>query len=199
MNKKLNDVVVIGFALFAMFFGAGNLIFPPYIGYQLSSKWFLGILGFILTGIGLPLLGIIAMAQNEGNFENFAGKVGKPFAKGLYFFIVLCIGPLLAIPRTGATTYEMGIAPIMPDFNILLASLIFFAINIYFLNCNIKCDTFFGNPNELGFSIMKAEVRKLVALFPGKRVLLVAGSPGFFWAEYYTNSAPVRFVKKIIP
>jgi len=132
MNKKLNDVVVIGFALFAMFFGAGNLIFPPYIGFELGGKWFLGLLGFMLTGIGLPLLGIIAMAQNEGSFDNFAGKAGKTFANVLNFVIVLCIGPLLAIPRTGATTYEMGIAPIMPNFNILLACLIFFAINIYF-------------------------------------------------------------------
>ncbi|MDN5331597.1 MAG: branched-chain amino acid:cation transporter, family [Tepidanaerobacteraceae bacterium] len=132
MHKKINDVMVIGFALFAMFFGAGNLIFPPYIGFQLGDKWFLGLMGFMLTGIGLPLLGIITMAQHEGSFENFAGKVGKAFASGLYFAIVLCIGPLLAIPRTGATTYEMGIAPIMPDFNILTASVIYFAINIYF-------------------------------------------------------------------
>ncbi|HEY8362457.1 MAG TPA: branched-chain amino acid transport system II carrier protein [Tissierellaceae bacterium] len=132
MNKKLNDVVVIGFALFAMFFGAGNLIFPPYIGFELGSKWFLGLLGFMLTGIGLPLLGIITVALNEGSFENFAGKAGKTFANALNFVIVLCIGPLLAIPRTGATTYEMGIASIMPDFNILLACLIYFAINTYF-------------------------------------------------------------------
>lgn len=132
MHKKAYDVAVIGFALFSMFFGAGNLIFPPYLGFQLSGKWFWGLLGFTLTGIGLPLLGIIAMAQNGGNFENFAGRAGRAFANGIYFTIVLCIGPLLAIPRTGATTYEMGILPFMPGFNILAASLIYFLINIYF-------------------------------------------------------------------
>jgi len=130
--KKFNDVLVIGLALFAMFFGAGNLIFPPFIGLLTGSKWYLALLGFALTGIGLPLIGIIVMSKNEGNFEKFAGKVGNSFSKWLGVIIMLAIGPLLAIPRTGATTYEMGIKPIFPNANPYLATTIFFAINLYF-------------------------------------------------------------------
>ncbi|WDC83255.1 branched-chain amino acid transport system II carrier protein [Caloramator sp. mosi_1] len=98
--KRFQDVLVIGLALFAMFFGAGNLIFPPYIGLISGDKWFISLIGFLLTGIGLPLIGIIVMSKNDGKFENFAGKVGTNFSKGLGIIIMLAIGPLLAIPRT---------------------------------------------------------------------------------------------------
>ncbi|MBZ4663561.1 MAG: brnQ [Caloramator sp.] len=129
--KKFNDVLVIGLALFAMFFGAGNLIFPPYIGLISGDKWFVSLIGFLLTGIGLPLIGIIVMSKNNGKFENFAGKVGTNFSKGLGIIIMLAIGPLLAIPRTGATTYEMAIKPIFPGVSPIVVTTIFFAINLY--------------------------------------------------------------------
>jgi LIVCS family branched-chain amino acid:cation transporter len=60
VSKKTSDVIWIGFALFAMFFGAGNLIFPPYLGFLAGSAWTVAMLGFLLTGIGMPLLGVIA-------------------------------------------------------------------------------------------------------------------------------------------
>lgn len=131
--KKFNDVLVIGLALFAMFFGAGNLIFPTYIGLLSGDKWFISLMGFLLTGIGLPLVGIIVMSKNDGDFEKFAGKVGVNFSKILGIVIMLAIGPLLAIPRTGATTYEMGVKPLFPNVSPILATSIFFAINLYFV------------------------------------------------------------------
>lgn len=131
--KKFNDILVIGLALFAMFFGAGNLIFPPYIGLLSGDKWFVSLVGFLLTGIGLPLVGIIVMAKNDGDFGKFAGKVGTKFSKILGVVIMLAIGPLLAIPRTGATTYEMGVKPIFPNVSPILAITIFFAISLYFV------------------------------------------------------------------
>ncbi|SEF95258.1 branched-chain amino acid:cation transporter, LIVCS family [Caloramator fervidus] len=131
--KKFNDVLVIGLALFAMFFGAGNLIFPPYIGLLSGDKWYLALLGFLLTGIGLPLTGIIVMSKNDGDFEKFAGKVSSSFSKGLGIIIMLAIGPLLAIPRTGATTFEMGVKPLFPNVSSVVATTIFFAINLYFV------------------------------------------------------------------
>lgn len=129
--KQFKDVLVIGLALFAMFFGAGNLIFPPYIGILSGSKWFMSLLGFLLTGIGLPLIGIIVMSKNDGKFENFAGKVGSSFSKVLGVVIMLAIGPLLAIPRTGATTYEMAIKPLFPHVSPVIVTTIYFAINLY--------------------------------------------------------------------
>jgi LIVCS family branched-chain amino acid:cation transporter len=133
MEKKKNDFVVIGAALFAMFFGAGNLIFPPALGIMSGDKWFMMMVGFALTGVGLPILGILAVAKTDGSFEKFAGKVSPKFAKVLGTVVVLAIGPLLAIPRTGATVYEIGIQPILGDVSPLLVSTIYFAITLFFV------------------------------------------------------------------
>ncbi len=134
MNKKtLGDVLVVGFALFAMFFGAGNLIFPPSIGILSGDKWLLALGGFLLTGIGMPLLGIIAVSKSGGSMENFAKKVSPTFAKILGSVIMLAIGPLLAIPRTGATTFEMAVKPIFANASPILVSIIFFGITLYFV------------------------------------------------------------------
>lgn len=69
MNKKNFDVALVGMALFAMFFGAGNLIFPPYMGFLSGSAWHIAILGFLITGIGMPLMGIIAAARAGGTIH----------------------------------------------------------------------------------------------------------------------------------
>ncbi|MDF2524651.1 MAG: braB, partial [Clostridiales bacterium] len=82
MNKKtFSDVIVVGFALFAMFFGAGNLIFPPSLGLMAGDKWVFALIGFLLTGVGMPLLGILAVSKSGGTMEKFAGKVSPTFAK----------------------------------------------------------------------------------------------------------------------
>jgi LIVCS family branched-chain amino acid:cation transporter len=66
MNKKTLDIVLVGMALFAMFFGAGNLIFPPYMGFLSGSVWSIALLGFLIPGNGMPLMGIIAAARAGG-------------------------------------------------------------------------------------------------------------------------------------
>lgn len=101
------EVVTTGFALFAMLFGAGNLIFPPMLGYTLGSNWQLAAFGFILTGVGLPLLAIIASGNAGGKIEDFTDKVSPLFSKIYGISVILAIGPLLAIPRTGAASYEL--------------------------------------------------------------------------------------------
>jgi len=132
MSKKANDVVVVGFALFAMFFGAGNLIFPPYLGFLSSSVWSVALLGFLITGIGMPLFGVIASARAGGSVEHLAGRIGPTFARVLSIVIILAIGPLLAIPRTAATTFEMGVRPNLPWVNPALSSLVYFVITLFF-------------------------------------------------------------------
>lgn len=129
---KIKDMIVTGFALFAMFFGAGNLIFPPYLGSLYGSKWIAAMLGFGITGIGLPLLGVIVMSRYEGSFDNFAGKGGKLFSILLGSLVVLCIGPLLAIPRTGATTFEVAVKPFFPNMNPYIPIIGFFVLTFYF-------------------------------------------------------------------
>jgi len=132
MNKRNFDVVLVGLALFAMFFGAGNLIFPPYMGFLSGSVWAVALLGFLITGIGMPLMGIIAAARAGGTVEHLAGRLGPRFARGLSIVIILAIGPLLAIPRTAATTFEMGVRPNLPWVPPAVSSLVFFLITLFF-------------------------------------------------------------------
>ncbi|HSK09247.1 MAG TPA: branched-chain amino acid transport system II carrier protein [Vicinamibacterales bacterium] len=132
MRKVHTDVLVVGVALFAMFFGAGNLIFPPFMGMMAGDAWGPALLGFLITGIGMPLLGIVASARAGGSVEHLAGRVGPWFARVLSIVIILAIGPLLAIPRTAATTFELGVRPLAPSFSPALFSVIYFAITLYF-------------------------------------------------------------------
>ncbi|WP_032122591.1 branched-chain amino acid transport system II carrier protein [Clostridium amazonitimonense] len=133
MKKSTKDITIIGFALFAMFFGAGNLIFPPYLGHLFGDKYIISALGFILTGVGLPLLGILACTKVQGNFENIGAPVGSIFTKIFSVALFLTIGPMLAIPRTAATTYELAIQPIFPWMPSLTAVIIYFSLNLVFI------------------------------------------------------------------
>lgn len=130
--KKKYEGLVIGFALFSMFFGAGNLIFPPFLGLISGESWFSSMLGFLITGVGLPFLAIYALTKTNGSIYEFAGKVSKPFSMIFNSALILAIGPLLAMPRTGATTFEMGVKPFFPNFNPWIFSLIFFGLTLFF-------------------------------------------------------------------
>lgn len=111
MSIKFKDIVVIGFALFAMFFGAGNLIFPPFLGVISGTKWFVSFMAFLFADGGLALLGVIAATGTQGDMMTFFGRAGKKLGIVIASLTILCIGPFVAIPRTAATTYEIGIVP----------------------------------------------------------------------------------------
>lgn len=128
MNKTNKDIVIVGFALFAMFFGAGNLIFPPFLGVISGESWLTGFGGFLLADVGLALLAVAAAAKCNGEVSKVLGRAGKNLAIVLGSAIMICLGPLLAIPRTAATTFEMGISPLASGFNPVLFSVLFFAI-----------------------------------------------------------------------
>ncbi|WP_250673595.1 branched-chain amino acid transport system II carrier protein [Paraclostridium ghonii] len=127
--SKNKDILIIGFALFSIFFGAGNLIFPPYIGLSSGSNWLVSFLGFILSDVGIILLSIIAVSK-AGSLQNVIGRAGKKFGLILEFLMMLCLGPILVIPRTGATTFEMSISPLFKNVNPVLFSVIFFSITL---------------------------------------------------------------------
>ena len=133
MNKKTTDIAVVGFALFSMFFGAGNLLFPPYLGLVSGGHWQISLVGFILADVGLALLVITAVSKCEGNLDKVLGRAGKKLARLIGIAAVLCIGPLLAIPRTAATTFEMGVQPIIGETSSIVSiifSVIFFALTL---------------------------------------------------------------------
>lgn len=129
-EKKSNffrDVIVVGFALFSMFFGAGNVIFPPYLGMQSGQQWLAGFSAYYIADIGLALLGMFALLR-VGSSEAVLHRVGRVPAEILMCAIILCIGPMVAIPRTSASTFEMAIAPNLPGVSPVLFSVLFFAV-----------------------------------------------------------------------
>lgn len=136
MSEKKNsmvDIAVIGLALFAMFFGAGNLIFPPYLGTNAGTDWFSGFLCFFIADVGLALVAILAMIKSgDVSMNGITGKLGKVPSTIINSLIVLCIGPFLAIPRTAATTFEMGVKPIFPSINSWVFGAIFFGLVLLF-------------------------------------------------------------------
>ena len=128
-KKSSKDIIVFGFALFAMFFGAGNLIFPPYLGIITGPKWLISFIGFTFADAGLALLAVMAATKFEGDLNKMFSRAGEKLGIAIGCADILCIGPLLAIPRTGATTYEMGIMPIFGDkIPVVLFCIVFFVI-----------------------------------------------------------------------
>lgn len=113
---KLSIILPVGLMLFSFFFGAGNLIFPPTLGQQAGSNLIAATLGFCLTGVGMPLLGILAIAMtNATSPDHAAMPVGSLFARIITVLCALTIGPFFAIPRTAATSFDMGILPLLPE------------------------------------------------------------------------------------
>ncbi|MFR5189657.1 branched-chain amino acid transport system II carrier protein, partial [Peptostreptococcus sp.] len=92
MSIKFKDIVVIGFALFAMFFGAGNLIFPPFLGVISGTKWFVSFMAFLFADGGLALLGVIAATGTQGDMMAFFGRAGKKLGIVIASLTILCIG-----------------------------------------------------------------------------------------------------------
>lgn len=127
-KRPLSASIIIGLTLFAVFFGAGNLIFPPFLGMQAGEGWLLGFLCFVLADAGLAIFAVLAIVRSNGSIEKLLTPLGKTASTLLSTALILCVGPLVAIPRTCATTFEMGIVPLIPGFNSWLFSLLFFAI-----------------------------------------------------------------------
>lgn len=114
MEKKLvfKDYLFIGSMLFGLFFGAGNLIFPVHMGQEAGSDIFLANLGFLVTGIGLPFLGVIAigMSKSSGLYD-LASRINKTYAMLFTIALYLVIGPFFALPRLATTSFEIGLSP----------------------------------------------------------------------------------------
>ena len=104
--------LMVGVTLFSMFFGAGNLILPPLLALQAGTGSIPAMVGFLITAIGLPVMGIVAVAL-VGTARTLAGRVHPRFASFFVAAVYLAIGPCLAIPRTSSTAFEM-LAPLLP-------------------------------------------------------------------------------------
>ena len=132
MTLKRKEMLLISFMLFSLFFGAGNLIFPPFLGQSAASSSMSALAGFLITAVVLPVLGVIVVAQFDG-LDLLAKKAGKTFALIFTILIYVSIGPGLGIPRAASVPFEMAVAPYLPEganlpLFMILYSLVFFVI-----------------------------------------------------------------------
>lgn len=136
-SLSLKESILVGSMLFGMFFGAGNLIFPVHMGQLAGTNVWPAILGFVLTGVGIPLLGVACLgASKKDSLFDLAGLVGDKYKYFLTTILYLTIGPFFAIPRCASTSFTIGLKPLVGDNNIIIAqlifTLIFFAIVLFF-------------------------------------------------------------------
>ena len=107
---SVRETFALGFMAFALFLGAGNIIFPPFIGLQAGSHVWTAAAGFLVTGVGLPVLSVIALAKASGEMGNIISPVGKIAGNMLIIACYLFLGPLFASPRTATVSYELGLS-----------------------------------------------------------------------------------------
>lgn len=111
IRLKSLDLLALGFMTFALFLGAGNIIFPPSAGMAAGEQIWPAAIGFLLTGVGLPLLTVVALARVGGGMDRLTAPLGRGAGIVLAVAVYLAIGPLFATPRTAVVSFEMGIAP----------------------------------------------------------------------------------------
>ena len=131
MKKKLLDTIIIGFALFAIFFGAGNLIFPPYLGVTAGENWGIATLAFLISDPLLSIIAVMVVAALGGSALNVGRRIHPLFASALAAICVLLIGPIFAVPRTGASTHEIFVQSYFPSAPQWITSLVFFGIVLW--------------------------------------------------------------------
>lgn len=131
-RPRFSDILVAGFAMFATFFGAGNMIFPPYLGNRSGPEWFPGFLCFIIADAGLAILTVFAMIHQDGTMWKLFRRLDKPARAVITIGAMTIVGPALCIPRTCATTFEMAVQPFFPDCSRLLFGVLFFTM-VYIL------------------------------------------------------------------
>ena len=188
-EKKGNRTIAIGLMLFALFFGAGNLIFPASMGQNAGENVWWAVLGFVVTGVGLPLAGVLAMGYSGcKNLQELASRVHPVY--GLFFTVIsyLTIGPCFATPRTGSVSYEIAIRPFLGDGNtdmiMTVFLVVFFAIS-YWLS---------ASPQKLVDRIGKILTPALlvvILLLIIKSFITPLGTPEAATAAYATSTMAV--------
>ncbi len=132
MRMNLKQIILVSFTLFSLFFGAGNLIFPPFLGQNAAGNTPFAFLGFLITAVALPVLGVLVVAKFDG-LNNLGAKVNSTFASVFAILIYLSIGPGLGIPRAASLPFEMAVAPYLNPsapikLYLLLFSFVFFSL-----------------------------------------------------------------------
>lgn len=190
---SFSEYLVIGVMLFALFFGAGNLIFPAHLGQLAGENLWPSIFGFLITGVGLPLLGIIAIGYSgTNNLQELSSRVHPIYGVLFTSLLYLTIGPFFAIPRTATVPFEVSILPLMGDVNpkisLFIFSFLFFALTLWLSL----------NPSKIVDRVGKLLSPALIILLIVLIVLSVInpiGSTGRAQGEYLSSPFAKGFVE----
>lgn len=131
--KITKQTFITAFALFSLFFGAGNLIFPAFLGYNAGDGWLMVSIGFVLSAVVIPILAVVGHAKLQGTMMDFATKV-SPFFALIYCLIVYAISIAFPSPRTASVTYEMAIQPYWDVPSWALSAVYFLLVLVFVLN-----------------------------------------------------------------
>ena len=180
-TKKLTlrQKILVAGTLFGMFFGAGNLIFPVHLGQMAGQNTLPAIIGFIITAVGIPILGVAAIGVTHSDgLQTLSGKVGKGY--GIFFtcLLYLTIGPLFAIPRCATVSFTTGITPLLgadssERLYLLLFSAVFFAFVLFFSLRPGKITVWIGKIINPLFLFFFAVLMLAALLAPGAAVSAV--------------------------
>lgn len=132
----MKQALILGFTLFSMLFGAGNILFPPLLGYTVSKSYMLASLGFIVATVGMQLSTIILTLKDKGDYIKYYSIIGKRFTVFISLLTFVCLGPIIAIPRTAITVYELSILPFLNVNQVIFA--IFYFILVILISINNK-------------------------------------------------------------
>ena len=129
-NLRTRDIIALGFMTFALFIGAGNIIFPPIVAQQAGEHVWLAAIGFLITAVGLPVITIMALSRVEGSIQLLSSPLGKIASLILTVVCYLAVGPLFATPRTATVSYEIGFSSYFGTSasSLLIYSIIYFAV-----------------------------------------------------------------------
>ncbi|MDF9759279.1 LIVCS family branched-chain amino acid:cation transporter [Peribacillus simplex] len=173
MSQKapLSFIIVTGLMLFALFFGAGNLIFPAMLGQSAGTNLWSASLGFIITGVGLPFITILAFGfSGKNDVQSLASRAHPMF--GIIFTVVLylSLGPLFALPRTGSVSYEIGIKPFLSN-DVGFLPLLVFTIIYFGVACLLSI-----NPSKM-LDVVGKILTPLLLIFIGILIVVAIINP----------------------
>lgn len=195
MKQKLTyqEYTYVASMLFGLFFGAGNLIFPVSMGQISGSNVFPALLGFLVTGVGLPLLAVAALgiSRSTGLFD-LSSKVGRPYAMFFTCLLYLTIGPFFAIPRCASTSFTVGLEQILPqdgnmELYLLIFSVCFFAAALFFALRPGKILTWVGKILTPCFLIFLAILVGVVLMTPGTPIAEIAPTGKYIDQPFFTG------------
>jgi LIVCS family branched-chain amino acid:cation transporter len=172
LNSR-KELFITSFGLFSLFFGAGNLLLPPLLGYNAGENWFWVAIGFMITAVVIPIIGILAHARLQGTLYDFGKKVSPQFSF-IYCILIYVIAVAIPSPRTAAATHEIAIHPAFGT-SPLLTSAIYFALVLVFVLNRSKILGFIGK-----------FLTPLIVIM----LLLVIGI-GLFSSEMLTNTSQI--------